>query len=149
LCNLSIPLAFETLFNVSRPHYRNSRAAQNFKILFKILLPAGETSLKGLKVFYDCSGGNSRPSRLSGVGGGNFLAPKVRRFLLARDLALARLRLNRNGQRRTSDVEIRKALSRCMASRIDACSAHHWNDDSDHLLAFGELAGTDSAAKHG
>jgi hypothetical protein len=47
---------------------------ENFlKILFRILLPADETSLRGLKVFYDCSGGNSRPSRLSGVGGGNFL----------------------------------------------------------------------------
>jgi hypothetical protein len=52
------------------------------------LLPADETSLTALKVFYDCSGGNSRPSRLSGVGGGNFLAPNVRRFLLARDLLL-------------------------------------------------------------
>jgi len=58
------------------------------KILCKILLPAGETSLRALKVFYDCSGGNSRPSRLSGVGGGNFLGPNVRRFLLARDLLL-------------------------------------------------------------
>jgi hypothetical protein len=46
------------------------------KILFRILLPAGETSLTALKVFYDCSGGNSRPSRLSGVGGGNFLGDK-------------------------------------------------------------------------
>ena len=73
---------------------------ENFsKILFKILLPVVETSFTGLKVFYDCSGGNSRPSRLSGVGGGNFLAPSVRRFLLARDLALARFRLNRNAQR--------------------------------------------------
>jgi len=58
------------------------------QILCKILLPAGETSLRALKVFYDCSGGNSRPSRLSGVGGGNFLGPNVRRFLLARDLLL-------------------------------------------------------------
>jgi len=47
---------------------------ENFsKILCKILLPACETSFRGFKVFYDCSGGNSRPSRLSGVGGGNFL----------------------------------------------------------------------------
>ena len=62
---------------------------QNFlKILCRILLPAGETSLTALKVFYDCSGGNSRPSRLSGVGGGNFLGTKVERFLLARDLLL-------------------------------------------------------------
>jgi hypothetical protein len=62
---------------------------ENFsKILFKILLPASETSLRGFKVFYDCSGGNSRPSRLSGVGGGNFLGLNLRRFLLARDLLL-------------------------------------------------------------
>jgi hypothetical protein len=62
---------------------------ENFsKILCRILLPAGKTSLKALKVFYDCSGGNSRPSRLSGVGGGNFLGTNVRRFLLARDLLL-------------------------------------------------------------
>ena len=26
---------------------------------------------------------------------------------------------------------------------------HHCNDDLDHLLAFGELAGAHSAAKHG
>ena len=58
------------------------------KILCRILLPAYETSFRGLKVFYDCSGGNSRPSRLSGVGGGNFLGTNVRRFLLARDLLL-------------------------------------------------------------
>ena len=58
------------------------------EIFFKILLRACETSFTGLKVFYDCSGGNSRPSRLSGVGGGNFLGTNVRRFLLARDLLL-------------------------------------------------------------
>ena len=47
---------------------------ENFsKILCRILLPAGKTSLRALEVFYDCSGGNSRPSRPSGVGGGNFL----------------------------------------------------------------------------
>jgi hypothetical protein len=51
--------------------------------LCRILLRAQETSLTALKVFYDCSGGNSRPSRLSGVGGGNFLGGNVRRFLLA------------------------------------------------------------------
>jgi hypothetical protein len=49
--------------------------------IFKILLPERETSLRALKVFYDCSGGNSRPSRLSGVGGGNFLEDK--RLLLS------------------------------------------------------------------
>jgi hypothetical protein len=59
-----------------------------FGILCKILLPAGETSLTALEVFYDCSGGNSRPSRLSGVGGGNFFGRNVRRFLLARDQLL-------------------------------------------------------------
>ena len=43
-----------------------SNFVQNF-------VASGRNLAKGLKVFYDCSGGNSRPSRLSGVGGGNFL----------------------------------------------------------------------------
>ena len=58
-----------------------SNFVQNF-------VASGRNLAKGLKVFYDCSGGNSRPSRLSGVGGGNFLGGNVRRFLLARDLLL-------------------------------------------------------------
>lgn len=65
--------------------------SRNF--LCKILLPATGTSVRRLKVFYDCSGGNSRPSRLSGVGGGNFLQINFCLFLfaLAPDRALARL----------------------------------------------------------
>jgi hypothetical protein len=43
------------------------------KKLCKILLRATATSLTRLKFSYNCSGGNSRPSRPSGVGGGNFL----------------------------------------------------------------------------
>jgi hypothetical protein len=78
LRNFSIPLAFDLLFNLWSLIYRNGRTLRNFpKILCRIVLPAGETSLRGLKVFYDCSGGNSRPSCLSGVGGGNFLGPKT------------------------------------------------------------------------
>jgi hypothetical protein len=50
--------------------------------LCRILLRAQETSLTALKVFYDCSGGNSRPSRLSGVGGGNFLGETFAGFFL-------------------------------------------------------------------
>jgi len=62
---------------------------ENFsKIFCKILLRACETSFTGFKVFYDCSGGNSRPSRLSGVGGGNFLGTNARRFILAPVLLL-------------------------------------------------------------
>ena len=114
----------------------------------KILLRAGETSLTALKVFYDCSGGNSRPSRLSGVGGGNFLGLNVHRFLLARNLALARLRLNTSAQRRTSNVEFSKPASRRVANRVDDCGADHCNDDPRHCLAIGELAGAHSAAKH-
>jgi len=88
-----IALAFDILFSLSCLHllwrFATEKLRENFlQILFRILLPADETSFRGLKVFYDCSGGNSRPSRLSGVGGGNFLAPNVRRFLLARDLLL-------------------------------------------------------------
>ncbi len=70
------------------------------EIFFKILLPAAATSLSRLPAFYDCSGGNSRPSRLSGVGGGNFLA-NIRLFFLAREHALARLRLSRNTKPRS------------------------------------------------
>jgi hypothetical protein len=36
-------------------------------------LRSAGSSFSSLEVFQDCSGGNSRPSRLSGVGGGNFL----------------------------------------------------------------------------
>src|SRR5215208_7493519 len=68
---------------------RISKTARKIlEILCRILLPAVETSLTALKVFYDCSGGNSRPSRLSGVGGGNFLGHKRSPFFLARDVRL-------------------------------------------------------------
>jgi hypothetical protein len=58
------------------------------------LLRAGATSLTSLKFSYNCSGGNSRPSRLSGVGGGNFLGAQRLpvSFAHARHRALARLR---------------------------------------------------------
>jgi hypothetical protein len=85
LCNPLIALAFDILFRLSSPfavEIATANLPKNIlKILYKILLPAGATSLRGLKVFYDCSGGNSRPSRLSGVGGGNFLG--VKRLLLS------------------------------------------------------------------
>jgi hypothetical protein len=135
LRNLSIALAYAT--------------AELPEKYLKILLRVGETSLKALKVFYDCSGGNSRPSRLSGVGGGNFLGAERSPLSSCSRSALARLRLNTNAQPRTSNVEISKPASRCMANRVDACGAHHRNDDLDHLLAVGELAGAHSAAKHG
>ena len=81
------------MFSLSCRHSLWILQRQNFakifrEFCFKILLPASETSLRGFEVFYDCSGGNSRPSRLSGVGGGNFLGLNFRRFLLARDLLL-------------------------------------------------------------
>src|SRR5947199_3037080 len=45
----------------------------------KNLLRLSVSSFKSLEVFvfHDCSGGNSRPSRPSGVGGGNFFMAKV------------------------------------------------------------------------
>src|SRR5206468_1194927 len=92
LRNLSIALAFDILFSLSCPHLLWSSQQQNCpKKFWKFVqnFVASERNLaKGLKVFYDCSGGNSRPSRLSGVGGGNFLRSNVCRFLLARDLLL-------------------------------------------------------------
>ena len=42
------------------------------EISHKKLLPPARSSFSSLEVFNDCSGGNSRPSRLSGVGGGTF-----------------------------------------------------------------------------
>jgi hypothetical protein len=82
------------------------------KFSYKILLPPAGSSFSSLKVFNDCSGGNSRPSRPSGVGGGNFLRPGLRAatawqtkiclFLLA--LALARL-LREERERLTHNVQ--------------------------------------------
>src|SRR4030095_15070340 len=56
-----------------------------------------------------------------------FWRTNVHRFLLAlaRDLALARLRLNTSAQRRTSNVEFSKPASRRVANRVDACGADH------------------------
>jgi hypothetical protein len=79
--------------------------------LLKILLRGDATSLTGLKVFYDCSGGNSRPSRLSGVGGGNFLrrqsvfSPLVLVLLLLLLLVLDYNVRGENAQRSTSNVQ--------------------------------------------
>src|SRR5207237_2176821 len=45
----------------------------------KNLLPPASSSFTSVEVFHDCSGGNSRPSRPSGVGGGTFLKRKRKR----------------------------------------------------------------------
>jgi len=50
---------------------RNSSGSLR-KFFYINLLPLAGSSFSSLKVFHDCSGGNSRPSRPSGVGGGNF-----------------------------------------------------------------------------
>src|SRR5439155_21835106 len=64
----------------SLPDRRGCRGTHKF--LCKILLPLARSSFTSLEVFYDCSGGNSRPSHPSGVGGGNFLQTKVCPLLL-------------------------------------------------------------------
>jgi len=80
-----IALAFDILFGLSSSFTVKLPIVELrkniLKILCRILLQGDETSLRGLKVFYDCSGGNSRPSCLSGVGGGIFLGDK--RLLLS------------------------------------------------------------------
>jgi hypothetical protein len=68
------------------------------------LLPLAESSFSSLKVFHDCSGGNSRPSHPSGVGGGNFFGVKFGLFLLARARPLARLEAEQN-KRLTLNVQ--------------------------------------------
>src|SRR5439155_6211098 len=88
---------------------------RNLKKLCKILLRASGTSLTSLKFSYDCSGGNSRPSRLSGVGGGNFLQTKVCLFLfaLARNHALAGLPL----EKKRSTLKVKYPMSNSAKSQ--------------------------------
>jgi hypothetical protein len=123
------------------------------KILCKILLPPNATSLTGLEVFYDCSGGNSRPSRLSDVGGGNFLRMQSVFFSFSCSCSCSCsittfAGKTPNAQRPTSNVEISRLASRRMANRVHCFGTDHCNNDSRHLLAFGELADAHSAAKH-
>src|SRR6058998_977875 len=79
----------------------------------KFLLPPAPSSFSSVKVFYDCSGGNSRPSRLSGVGGGTFLMTKVCFFLLALAHARALARLQPEQKKRpTLNVQCRSQQDR-------------------------------------
>ena len=75
------------------------KAGENFQIKFITV-----------KVFHDCSGGNSRPSRPSGVGGGNFLQTKACFFLLVLALAHARA-LARLQPEQTPNVQCRNQQS--------------------------------------
>src|SRR6266581_363424 len=127
------------------------------KFSYKILLPPAGSSFSSLKVFEDCSGGNSRPSRPSGVGGGTFLLTNVCLFplALARDHALARLapernaqRTTHNAQRPTSNVEVSKFGSRYVANCVDARGAHRRNDGHRDFCASRDLACAHGAAKY-
>src|SRR5438067_6634553 len=93
------------------------RACASRFALHKILLRSAVSSFRSLKVFEDCSGGNSRPSRPSGVGGGTFLLTNVCLFPLARDHALARLAPERNAQRTTHNVQ-RPMLKSANSGRV-------------------------------
>jgi len=100
---------------ITRHFLLNFGTAKNLKKLCKILLRAGGTSLSSLKFSYNCSGGNSRPSRLSGVGGGNFLQTKVCLFLfaLARNHAPARLPL----EKKRSTLKVKHPMSNSAKSQ--------------------------------
>jgi len=100
---------------ITRHFLLNFGTAKNLKKLCKILLRAGGTSLSSLKFSYNCSGGNSRPSRLSGVGGGNFLQTKVCLFLfaLARNHALAGLPL----EKKRSTLKVKYPMSNSAKSQ--------------------------------
>src|SRR5437870_12136591 len=93
------------------------------KFFYINLLPLAGSSFSSLKVFYDCSGGNSRPSRPSGVGGGNFFRTRTAAsfFLLLLVIMLlldCALKGTPNAQRRTSNVEVSKPSTHLLASRI-------------------------------
>ena len=83
-------------------------------ILCRILLPAGETSLTAFEKFSKIVLGGTAALHAYRVWGAVLFGDKRCRFLLAlaRDLALARLRLNRNAQRRTSNVPCRNQQTR-------------------------------------
>src|SRR5437773_1564475 len=100
---------------IIRHFLMNFGTAKNLNKLCKILLLAGGTSLSSLKFSYNCSGGNSRPSRLSGVGGGNFLQTKVCLFLfaLARNHAPARLPL----EKKRSTLKVKHPMSNSAKSQ--------------------------------
>src|SRR4030095_7765192 len=59
-----------------RADYLPTTRALFEKLHAKFCLPPARSSFSSIEVFRDCSGGNSRPSRLSGVGGGTFLMRK-------------------------------------------------------------------------
>src|SRR6266404_526842 len=97
------------------------------KFSYKILLRPAGSSFSSVKVFYDCSGGNSRPSRPSGVGGGNFLQTEICLFLLALARARALARLNcveaGNAQRPTSNVQFSRVWRILLADCVHAARA--------------------------
>ncbi len=119
------------------------------KICAKSCCQPPQLRLVDSKAFYDCSGGNSRPSRLSGVGGGNFLRQNICLFLLARDHALARLRLKRKAQTKPSNVELSKTAPLRVADRVHNFCADHCKHDRSDFLASGELAGALGTTKQG
>src|SRR5262249_11773188 len=127
-----------------------SKGCENFHIKFCCHQP--EARLLASKVFYDCSGGNSRPSRPSGVGGGNFFRTRTAAsfFLLFLGIMLlldCALKQSPSVQRRTSNVEVSKPSTRLMAARIHTNGNGSRDRKRDHLFARRDLAGAHGAAK--
>ena len=92
----------------------------------KFLLPPAPSSFSSVKVFYDCSGGNSRPSRPSGVGGGNFFADQ-NLSLSSCSCSCSRscsTKLRRGGKRSTPNVQcsIQQSLANSPGRLRSRCS---------------------------
>src|SRR5437764_1736103 len=68
----------------------STRACASAHPACKILLRSTVTSFRSVEVFHDCSGGNSRPSRPSGVGGGIFAIFLICHSSLIRHSSLVR-----------------------------------------------------------
>src|SRR5438067_8315802 len=129
------------------------RACASRFALHKILLRSAVSSFRSLKVFYDCSGGNSRPSRPSGVGGGNFFRTRTAAsfFLLLLVIMLlldCALKRTPNAQRRTSNVEVSKPSTHLLASRIHTNRVDSRDRSRRNLFASRDLAGAHGTAKH-
>src|SRR5438876_7690974 len=77
------------------------------------LLPSARSSFSSVGVFEDCSGGNSRPSRPSGVGGGTFLMAKLW------SLTRAQLKFSPTENAPRSTLNVQRPMSKsAVASRM-------------------------------
>src|SRR4029450_10333960 len=122
----------------------------------KNLLPLAKTSFSTVEVFHDCSGGNSRPSCLSGVGGGTFLMTERewRRNVQGRLTGKSRLFIRHLSFVINSAFVIRalsfyfKIGTNLLAGCVDTRCVHGCSSRDAHFPPVGNLAGAHSPARY-